>query len=443
MRLGLLHALERLPRGMGREIAGDDRLSLPLGKLSQGKEAFVMRIWLEVADPQRIPLEVCGIARMDLENYMGGDWSEEEWKERYAYRKENTAGAPWRYTPLHKAGRAPRDPKKDIFTILGIPQEWRKDKDTHLYKMHRSFIADLEKRGTLAPGGAEIIMKALEQRIATIGELWKEARESTIFLFGVAQDGVFLYPGEVPAFQYHMEQCAKPKGGKASAKGSAKASGRTQKKLYDLEKASPSPCCSLCGGALGEGDNLSSVFAFATFDKGSYFPGASQGNVGKPWLRKKVFPLCSSCISGVRQGKEIAIEALSMTTFLPGMKISVVPEILDGEGCAGNHGGGEEKQGKGKFPSWLRNGGFVNQGTSSKGEDMVEERFFSLLAEKGEGLVYHFLLWEQRAGSAKEQIHLLLEDIPPSWLRELGALWRKTVEDLGEAELFDTPGQGS
>lgn len=417
--MGLLHALERLPRGMGKEGSENGLYSLPLGVLPQGKEAFVIRLWLDVDDPQKVPLKVRGITRVDVENYMGGTLSEAEWKERYGYRKENSPGAPWRYTPLHKAGKAP---KKDLLKSLGIPREWREDKNTQLYKMHRSFIADLESRGTLAPGGAEIIMQALEERTVAIAQLWEEVGESTIFLFGVAQEGEFRYPGEVPAFRHHMEQCAKPKHGKASGK----TSGRAQKKLYDAENTSPSPCCSLCGGSLDKPDNLSSVFAFATFDKGSYFPGASQGNAGKPWLRRKIFPLCSSCISRMREGKRIMSENLSITKLLPGMKISVVPEILQGEGT---------------FPRWLRNRGFVKQTESARGEDVTEERFFHLLAEEGQGLVYHFLLWEQPAGSAKEQVHLLLEDIPPSWLRELGGLWREALEDLGEAELFDTLGK--
>jgi len=54
-----------------------------------------------------------------------------------------------------------------------------------------------------------------------------------------------------------------------------------------------------------------------------------------------------------------------------------------------------------------------------------EESLFRSLARRDEALVYHFVFWE--AQQAQERIHLMVEDVPPSHLKQLERVWTETA----------------
>jgi CRISPR-associated protein Csh1 len=56
------------------------------------------------------------------------------------------------------------------------------------------------------------------------------------------------------------------------------------------------------------------------------------------------------------------------------------------------------------------------------------ERLFSYLAKQDEILVYHFVFWEEN--QAQEQLHVMVEDVPPSRLKCLERLWQETYKVL-------------
>src|SRR5690606_11559689 len=55
-----------------------------------------------------------------------------------------------------------------------------------------------------------------------------------------------------------------------------------------------------------------------------------------------------------------------------------------------------------------------------------EESLFRSLARRDEALVYHFVFWE--AQQAQERIHLMVEDVPPSHLKQLERVWTETAK---------------
>jgi len=359
----------------------DSFLQLPMPVIEdeqrQGRE---IRIWLNVKDKEAKCLEVTGIAKIDLKDYLNSTDSDEinKTKRKLLYRDPPGASTQWRYSPIYKLGKATTNPNSDL---LGRSETWKDDKNSRYYKLYKTVLKPLEDVGVFSRGSADLIISELEKQVNRIAELWKDKKRSYILVFGINDNGNFLYPGELEIFRNHF---------------------KSRLELNIGRKMSAT--CSLCHTNAESGANLDKIFKFSTFDKESFLPGIKDSD----GVREKVFPLCDSCISMMSMGREILDGRFLDRQTIPNMNIYVVPELIFGNTNLDDVAVNVEN--------------FIKSGLKKS------ERLFNYLAKQDEVLVYHFLFWEEN--QAQEQLHLMVEDVPPSRLKRLEKLWQDTFKVL-------------
>jgi len=60
-------------------------------------------------------------------------------------------------------------------------------------------------------------------------------------------------------------------------------------------------------------------------------------------------------------------------------------------------------------------------------EENIEAKYFSRLARIGQGLIFHFVFWQQN--NAQEIVHLMVEDVPPERLARLESVWQQVNKE--------------
>lgn len=380
--MGFISAVKDLGELEIRKFAGsrsdelDNYLQLPLPMIQDEERAGkVIRIWLDVDDPAHAPLDVKEIYKIDLVDYMPGALPEEEQKRRYLYRDPVGSNVNWSFSPIYKLGKAESDAANKL---AGEDFQWELDKKSRFYKMKHRVLADFENEGVFTKGSTELIMEALVSQVNKISELWSNKKCSYLLLFGIYNriGNLFLYPGDIASFKDYFKKKLK----------------------FSLTKSASSTSgkCSICGEG-GPMLNIDKIFKFATFDKISFLPGAN----GEKGSEEKVFPVGESCFAALSRGREVLDGSFLDVRTISGIKIYVIPELLLG----------------------INKLGMVSQNTQNfiKGGISVEKQLFRKLARQDNSLVFHFLFWEKN--QAQERLHLMIEDVPPSHLKRLEALW--------------------
>lgn len=384
--MGFINAVSELGRLESEKVKArgavsdpiDDYLQLPMSLADdERRSGKVIRVWLtvEVAEEIKAPdtkeLNILGISRIDLVDYMAGSGDINKKKRYYLYRDPVGSNTNWGFSPIYKLGRPKVDVRKEM---LGEKGQWPSDEKSRFYKLERRVLSDYEKAGCFSEGSVERIMNDLVQKMERITEFWTDRNRSYLLLFGIDNKGSFLYPGEVPAYRYYFSS-----------------------KLGEvLRGGGSSGTCALCGNR-GSIVNLDKVFKFATFDKVSFLPGATDAR----GVKEKVFPVCESCFSTLSRGREVLDMSFLDNRTIRGMNIYVVPELL--QGCKELNMVTEHTQ------------DFIRSGIG------VEEQIFQKLSRQDNILVFHFLFWEKK--QAQERLHLMVEDVPPSRLKKLEGLW--------------------
>ncbi|NLC11936.1 MAG: hypothetical protein GX767_06765, partial [Firmicutes bacterium] len=309
-----------------------------------------------------------------------------EMKRKYLYRDRVGSNVFWGFSPLLKIGKPKGSLSNNKKYFFGESGNWETEKDSQLKKIKERVLMDYEKVGIFSPGSVDRIMEDLPQHINQILD-FLDNKKSHVILFGLDRDGTFLYPGEVPAFVNYFE---------LKLKESIEKEGDTTEKT-----------CALCYRRKKKTSTLDKVFKFSTFDKVSILPGLSKKEINK------VYPVCLDCLEKVSAGRERVDRTLTNTSVIPGIRIWVIPE------------GGDDDQ----FNLLLKNLEMKMKGEKleSLGEK-VEENYFHILAEEGQGLVFHFLFWEQN--NAQEMIHLMVEDVPPERLANLEKYWKQAMTNI-------------
>ncbi len=362
-------------------------LKLPLGENDDGEPGEgnkVIRVWLDVRDPGAVQLDVRGVNKMDLVDYMTGP----EMKRKYLYREPVGKNTSWGFTPLFKMGK----PKKDINTrkkaLVGESGDWEKDNKSIYNKLKYRLLNDYEVCEVFSPGSVARVMDFLSGHVDDLAGL-HQGSGSFLLVFGVAKDGLFCYPGEIPAFvnyfKQKLEEHVQKKGGQ---------SGVTTE-------------CACCGAQTGSPATVDKVFKFATFDKVSVLPGLNKQNLFK------VMPVCQVCLEKLTAGRELIERELTDSTTIGGINIWLVPELV---GFAAD---------RGLLRSVVDKLNVDKKGAKGMGQQ-GERRFLREAAKAGQGVVFHFLFWE--SVQAQERVHLMVEDVPPSRLAKLAGAWQKALE---------------
>ena len=398
--MGFIQALCDLGREAASEdAAGDEQVQWPMPLVEDvAKQGRELRVWLDVADVSAASLQVLGVAKVDEAAYPHAE------KGAYLYREPDSPAATWQYAPLAKLGKGVAAGGEAFCGQGGEAavvelQQWlrgeiedfsepalRKEvKLNRFYKLKNAMLESLEREGVLAPGAVACVFQELLARLEDLAELWSDKKRSYLLVFGVRQGNQFLYPKEVPAFRAFFQK-----------KLAARMQGKGEKPMEQKH------CCAVCGQEAGQVISIDKLFAFATFDKVSFLPGARDYGGAKD----KVYPLCSSCYGQAFGGREAVKERFRDTRVVPGIILDIIPEFV--------FGGGSRKKIEGDVEEFLKLG------------VATEERSFRRLVKQGDSLVYHFLFWEQN--NKQERIHFLLEDVPPSRLRRILTLWQSICQ---------------
>ncbi|WP_406677836.1 TM1802 family CRISPR-associated protein [Neomoorella carbonis] len=369
------------------DLGGGEGLE-PYLKFPLEKEGRVIRVYLDVPDPEAEVLDVRGVARVDVAHFQ----HEPEMKLKYLYRDRVGSASTWGFTPIHKLGKPKAGRDKNREYLLGKKGDWRRDKDSHFFKIRNKLLLEYEATGTLTTGSADRIMAGLEKKIEEVLDDL-DPKQSHIVIFGAAKGGKFLYPGEIPAFVAYFRR-----------KLGESLQGRGRNKGEGL-------VCAICGKASGNLTGLKKVFKFSTDDKVNFAPGLEKERA------EATFPICQSCLEKMSGGREHTERKLANASILPGMRLWAIPEAV-----------GEARTPI--FTTFLKDieANLEDDRLQSPGEKR-EERFFTQLARQGDtGLAFHFVCWERN--NAQELVHLMVEDVPPERLAFLEARWSETVRSL-------------
>jgi len=363
---------------------------LPLSPESKGKE---IRIHLNV-DKLDKPLDVKGISKIDIVDFMAGEQDINKWERKYIYKDPIGANVSWKFTPILKMGIPKKDNRDDFLGHKkdNIIKKWPEDNKTYLFKIKNKLLMDYESSGYFTPGSVDRIMKALEEDIrkqdSRIINSFTE-RAKYIMVFGIDDsDDHFLYPGEIPVFvDYFKAKLNKNIMGKKSS---------SQKR------------CAMCGKEVESTVNLDGeIFKFATFDKKNFLPALDKN------FHSKVFPICQECRDIFLSGrKRIDRECIDNRT-LPGTRIWCVPELI---------GTNSNENNLNSIVNQFRN--FIQEG----GEQIERNIFDSLVEFENENLVFHFVFWE--AKYARELVNMMIEDVPPTHLKKIAQNWEKSLKNI-------------
>ena len=349
----------------------------------QNEKVFAIRVWLEVDAPQAEVLNIKGVADIDRIEYQAVG-NEIKIKELFLYRDPVGSNVSWRFSPLYKLGRGSKDPRKEL---IGESGSWQDNKKCRYYKLYSNLLVDYEKSGCFTEGSADRIMEVLVEKIDKIIEFW-DSKIPCFLLFGLKTGDGFLYPGETAAFVKYFKSKLNPD------------------EPVKKKGAQQTTYCALCGERDKKLETLDKVFKFATFDKPGFLPGTKDG----AGIKEKVFPVCENCYGVLSAGKEEMERRFVNFNVMPKTSLYVIPEIISDKKEYFRMASDSAK-------NYLKNG------------IRHELNLFNLLSRVNEGLVYHFMFAE--INQAQLIVHSLIEDVPPTRLRQLEELWKETCTVFG------------
>lgn len=340
---------------------------MPSFDSDRGQDAIL--VGLKMEDPLDSVLHIEGVDKVELRAYWTEGLTFDEQKRRYCFKEPAGGNVTWGFSPVYRLGRPKKNSVKDLLGSNG-----------RLARLRRTVLDDYERSGVFSEGSVDLIIEELTNRAEELADLWSDSKRDYILVFGVFHGGRFLYPGDVPAFVHYYKN-------------------KIKSQIYD---SSFPGFCSVCHTHSEQCVNLDQVFAFATFDKPGFLPGTR----GTANARSKVFPICLACFSELNLGREYLDTHFCDRRTIWGINIYVAPELLFDL----------------RSPMSLNDAfrDFIRVGLRR------EESLFRSLARRDEALVYHFVFWE--AQQAQERIHLMVEDVPPSHLKQLERVWTETAK---------------
>lgn len=380
--MGFLQAMAQMGQSEAREGL-EAYLIRPMDR--DGKE---IRVWLKVKGDLMEPLDIEGVSRIDLADYSASGAVLTE----YMYKKPAGSNTTWAFSPIHKAGKMKNDPDKSLEVLC--PPGWREDKATHFHKIRNRILMDYEKEGIFVPGSVDQIMDEMEEKIPMVlSDL--DNQQSYIIIFGIDQEGDFLYPGRVPAFETYFKQ-----------KLAQNLDGGQKSKKADSNQVKN---CSLCNATMDSVFGLNKVFKFNTFDKVSVLTGLDKNEIIHN------FPVCQSCFEEISAGRGKVDRVLNNSSVLPKINIWAIPEAI---------GGSDNRIFNRFLRTWEKH---LDAREIGGAGERTEGMYFSRLAQTGQGLIFHFVFWEQN--NAQEIVHLMVEDVPPERLARLESTWQRVCKE--------------
>ncbi len=386
--MGFLQALQNLGQLESKKNSDGEEwenfLEAPMAiQAKEEKQGQVIRVWLEVEEPNAECLRILSICHMDIVEYAKDEKQLKAMKKQLLYREPVGKNVKWGFAPVYKLG---------LGTTSGVNQllgdGWQTDKNSRFFKLQQRVLQEYEKVGTFSAGSTDLVMQELVAKSSELAEKWWDKNRSYLLVFGIGEKGRFFYPAEVPALKkYFLDKLEGSMGGTGT----------------NLATTGQQTCVLCCQQEASL--TLDKLFPFSTFDKSGFLPGTVRNSQSE----FKVFPICSSCSGKLSVGKETVDLNFTNTKLVPGLRVTVIPEFIGEDRLLGRAAE--------KYQAFIQNG-----------VKLEEEKMFQNLARKGQGVVCHFLLWE--INQAQQIIHQLIEEVPPSRLRKIECCWEETALHL-------------
>lgn len=385
--MGFLQAMQQMGQSENKQGL-EPYLVRPMNK--DGKE---IRVWLKVqGDWRQDTLDIIGVTRLDIADYNASAVP----LKKYMYRKppSQTTSS---FSPIHLTGSLKNDAEKN--RELFCPPDWEQNKDTHFAKMKNRILDAYEREGIFTSGSVDRIFQGMEEKIdAILPDL--DNKQSYMVVFVIDDNGEPIYPGEVPTFEKFfvrkLEQSLA--GGK-----------QAPKKKKSTVNVGHKQSCSICGSQMSNGITLDRVFKFATFDKLSVLAGLDKQEI--PYS----FSVCKTCFEQISSGREKTDRLLVRRGILNDILVWAIPEAV----------GEKSSDIFEKFLySWEEK---LDRSDVAGLEENIEAKYFSRLARIGQGLIFHFVFWQQN--NAQEIVHLMVEDVPPERLARLESVWQQVNKE--------------
>lgn len=380
---------------IGKSFSSDnyefsDYLTLP-AKVGKSKE---IRIHLKLAnytnnEEDIIPLKIIDISKIDEADFFAGNETDEEKKIRYLYKDPPGSNTTWRYSPVLKIAKPKNDREKNMESFL----EGSKAYINKIEKM----LKDFEDLKYFEEGSVSKIVGILKDKLDQILDCYTDKNSSYLIVFGVDNEGEFIYPGKVTVFRKYFEEKLKShlNEKKVTSKGS-----KNEKK------------CDYCGKSPGL-YTFDQVFPFATFDKPNFLPAINKE------FSNKIFNICEDCLKVFLKSKDYVQANFNDNSIIYGITIWVIPEFFTLS---------ENKL----DPAFSNLNNYISSDQHSKEENLLDNITDPSLIDDPYTAVFHFLFLE--TNQSQLIVHQMIEDVPITRIRKLQEIWKTTVKKFGKSE---------
>ncbi|MDY6868289.1 MAG: TM1802 family CRISPR-associated protein [Chloroflexota bacterium] len=349
-------------------------LDIPQPEDDPARRPQVIRVAMQVTDPDAVPMDVQGIESITLAEYPGNPKISPKFA--YLFKKPVGSNVSWGFSPVYPLGRGITDADRARSALLGDKDPaWAEDTQSRLYKIWKRTLADYEKSGFFTEGSVDRLIKDLVIKISALTRLWQDRKRSYLLLFGLQQDGRFIYPGQIPGFVAYF-----------------------RKKLAERQESTISSNainCVICHKTGAASRSLDQVLKFSTFDKPGFLPGGSKKNL------LSVYPICEDCYALLQRGFTEADHHFSTQIGIYGLNLYVIPEVI------------------GRMDNLERVYRNFEDYVSSGVQD--EAGLFEGITERDASFNFHLLFTEPN--QAQLRLYRMVEDVPPSHFRKILTIW--------------------
>jgi CRISPR-associated protein Csh1 len=224
-------------------------------------------------------------------------------------------------------------------------------------------------------------------------ECYSDPKASYLIVFGIEDDGQFLYPGEVKLFQQYFLK-------------------KLNEELNKKNVSKKGGVCDYCGKESDILLNFDMIFPFATFDKVNFLPAINKN------FSNKVYKYCKDCFKTFSNAKTYIDYNFVDQSIINNIQIWIIPEFFTTDTNILDDAFND-----------LKNYFWSDQYTKEKDLlDYITDPDYDV--DKPYTAVFHFLFLEQN--QAQLVIHQMIEDVPLTRIQKLHQIWEETVQLLAK-----------
>ncbi|ABX32570.1 hypothetical protein Pmob_1883 [Petrotoga mobilis SJ95] len=334
-----------------------------------------------------IPLKIEGVSKIDEADFFADSKDEQYKKLRYLYKEPPGSNTDWRYSPVLRISKPKSTREKNREVLLNGSK-------SYISKIEK-MIQDFEDLGFFEKGSVQKIINDLSNNdfVDRFLECYSDPKASYLIVFGIEDDGQFLYPGEVKLFQQYFLK-------------------KLNEELNKKNVSKKGGVCDYCGKESDILLNFDMIFPFATFDKVNFLPAINKN------FSNKVYKYCKDCFKTFSNAKTYIDYNFVDQSIINNIQIWIIPEFFTTDTNILDDAFND-----------LKNYFWSDQYTKEKDLlDYITDPDYDV--DKPYTAVFHFLFLEQN--QAQLVIHQMIEDVPLTRIQKLHQIWEETVQLLAK-----------